>query len=374
MLIAGGTYVEECASPRFIALLGSGGRAALALQNLTGTVFHTFYHDSDEIIANFGANAVTHRSATVVKFNYLHPLARPQVSISSAEWSSASVVGNVVLRFGCLEGEFVVEAERAVYDPQGSNAFFRANGSVAERLIVVLNADEAVRLAGDRDLAAAGATILECENAEAVVIKRGTAGALIISPSSEPLVIPAFRTSIVNKIGSGDIFSAMIAYYWGHQRIALEKAVELASRQTADYVQTRILERPEQPPSREAAFGLPESLKPLIVADDQTTPALWLIDEACSALYNLGVADILVADGNLGLPEDIWLCDRNAVLALPQIYNGFALSIARAARDQGIPAVAFSEGAAVQNAFLQAGAQVSEDFAGSVYSIIWSQS
>jgi hypothetical protein len=60
------------------------------------------------------------------------------------------VAAENVVRFGMLEGDAIVHADRAVYDPQNV-AFpthFGANGSRAKHLALVLNRAEAAVLAG----------------------------------------------------------------------------------------------------------------------------------------------------------------------------------------------------------------------------------
>src|SRR3546814_19980827 len=82
-----------------------------------------------------------------------------------------------------LEGEAVVDAKVAIYDPQSAfgAVAFRANGSKAERLAIVLNRSEAAAISGLKDARQAGAWVLKEEAAEVVVLKMGPAGALVIT-------------------------------------------------------------------------------------------------------------------------------------------------------------------------------------------------
>lgn len=376
MIVAGGTYVEECVAPPSTVLLGSGGRAAMALEGLEPIEFHTFYPKPDEIRANFGRAATVYHSEIGITFRYLHPLARPQVNFTRCRASPpVRVTGNKVLRFGCVEGEFLVEADNAVYDPQGTGSSFRANGSNARRLAVVLNEDEVRLFRETNDLTAAAADVMMAEGAEVVIIKRGPAGAIVLRRETSTVdIVPAFRTNVVFKIGSGDIFSTMFAHYWCTCGLDATRAAELASRQAADYVQTRILPRPLEPPRLEEITGAPTKLRILLSADIDTTPGRWLAEEARAALLRLGVRDVRVpAVFQDPVPEEMF-ADCDAVLVLPRTGSGVAVTTAASARDAGKPCVAFAETNETSTALSNVGAIVVGDFSASVYSVIWSAS
>jgi hypothetical protein len=213
------------------------------------------------------------------------------------------------------------------------------------------------------------------ENADTVVIKRGPAGALVFCRGyTTPKIIPAFRTDAVFKIGSGDVFSAMFAHYWSTRGRDAATAAELASRQVADYVQTRILPRPAVLPQLEEVAGAPSKLRVLLAADVETTPALWLAEEARAALLNLGVAEVKSSNAfGILLPKEIFTtCD--VVLVLPRTETGLAALTAAAAVNFGIPCIGFAETIETSRALRQAGALVIGDFAASIYSVIWSAS
>ncbi|MDU6751132.1 MAG: nucleoside 2-deoxyribosyltransferase, partial [Bradyrhizobium sp.] len=82
-----------------------------------------------------------------LSFSYLHPMSVPAIFPTPRHIEAhvpISVKGDVVLRFGMLEGDAIVEANVAVYDPQSAFdvALFQANGSRARRLAVVMNRHE----------------------------------------------------------------------------------------------------------------------------------------------------------------------------------------------------------------------------------------
>lgn len=373
LVVAGGTYVEECVAPPSLALLGSGGRAALALANLEAVELHTFHPGEADILANFGPGSVTYASAARVRFRYLHPLARPELDWEQgAPTSAIRLACRKGLRFGCVEGDFVLAADEAVYDPQGGGATFRANGSSAGRLAVVLNEKEARGITGLSEPVLAARALMEADGADIVVVKRGPRGAIVVERGQEGhSAVPAFRTAVVNKIGSGDVFSAMFSYYWLTRRQPACLAAENASRQVADYVLTRVLARPAEPPACQAPVAAAGRPRVLVVADTETTAGLWLEAEAMEALAELEVAaaDRYFPGAACGLTAA--LAGHDVVLALPRTATGIAVEAARLARERGVPCVGLGEVPELEDELARAGATVVGDFAASVYSVLW---
>ncbi len=141
----------------------------------------TWREDITASASAFHLNVVVHPSPDEITFHYFHPMSR--VVIQPRQRQSATVFaveGDVILRFGFLEGDSVVHAHAAVYDPQTGVAppRFRENGSTVDRLAVVLNEWEA-ELATGAVGRAAGQAILEREEAEVAIIKSGPRGAMV---------------------------------------------------------------------------------------------------------------------------------------------------------------------------------------------------
>jgi hypothetical protein len=372
MIVAGGTYIERCITPSVQSLFGSGGRAALAIRNLDEVQLHTFYPDVRDIRANFGANAVVHPTDAAVTFEYLHPLARPHVSpfpLPRAE--AASVSGSRVIRFGCLESSFVVDAGCAVYDPQGDPALFLSNGSRADHLAIVLNAGEAQQLTGTDDVAEALRRILRGQKADAVVVKHGPDGALVGHGDGSTIThVPAFRTESLFKIGSGDVFSATFAHYWATEGDEPAKAAHKASLQVAGYVATRVLPCPAELPRYPVAAMLGAPPTVAIVADGGTIATQWMIEEATAALRHLGAATVTVPHGN---NQNVPLKNVDVLFAAPSTVDGWAMEAIRAAGRLKIPCIAFIEEAAVRWQSERWGATVVEDFSASLYAAMWAR-
>jgi sugar/nucleoside kinase (ribokinase family) len=116
-------------------------------------------------------------------------------------------------------------------------------------LALVLNHGEAKILTGEADPSHAAAAVARSDGAEVVVIKMGAAGALVFAGGSARHV-PAYQSSAVNKIGSGDVFSATFAHFWGERGQDAATAADLASRYTAGYVEDRILPVPATAPEK----------------------------------------------------------------------------------------------------------------------------
>src|SRR5690606_2595867 len=111
------------------------------------------------------------------------------------------------------EGDAVVHAQWAVYDPQNQDApvAFGANSSTTQHLALVLNSWEAQQMAGlpGANPQACARKIAQEQQAEVVIIKQGAQGAMVWA-NHQASQVPAYRTQNVWKIGSGDCF---VAYF-----------------------------------------------------------------------------------------------------------------------------------------------------------------
>lgn len=367
MIVAGGTYREQCVAPRAELLFGSGGRAALALQQVEQVVLHTFHPSEQEVLVNFGP-CVVHTSSSEITFQYLHPLARPRITPIPLPYSgTVEVHGDSVIRFGCLEGSFRVRASVAIYDPQsgGRPEPFHENGSSADRLALVLNSREARYLAREDDVRLAGPSIRKDTGAEVVVVKCGTVGALVFDENGMETV-PAYRTTRLFKIGSGDVFTAMFAHHWGTAGLPPVEAARLASRHVAAYVSNRTLPCHSMPPEFEPVTGDLGGRHVCIAVDDDDLANSWLVHEAREVLLDLGAGDVATTDTKHHL--------GSAVFAIPRHSMGRAMSIVVEANAAGVDCVIFSSNAAVTATARRAGITVVDDFAASLYAMAWGRS
>lgn len=248
--VVGGVYQEYCTHPRWNEIYGSAGRAALAIATLGTPVRLHSYMDDDalQVINNRGIwlkefKSIPTKVSSIVSFTYLHDMAVPNIrGIPNNPYNAIKVIQDKVVRFGMLEGDAIVQAKWAVYDPQnGKNGRpFGENGSTAEHLAIVLNAHEASHMAGmlGKPPSEVAPALGQQQHAEVVVVKMGAEGAFVWTAGKTDQV-PAFRTSRVWKIGSGDCFVAHFAKAWMHDGKSPAEAALIASMATAYYCDTR---------------------------------------------------------------------------------------------------------------------------------------
>ena len=299
MIIAGGCYREICERPKWSAFFGSGVRAAAALAGVTPHVeLYTYCHPERttglDDIRDRGVIVHALPSANEIAFAYLHPLSCPGVAPNISNIASEEPIicrGDVVLRFGILEGDAVVHGDRVIYDPQTVDkvAPFNKNHSSAKSLAIVLNASELRASVPHETIANAAKSIMLRDNADVAIVKCGAKGAAVLEKGKSLTWVPAFRTPQVFKIGSGDIFSATFAHYWGvEERPAIDAAM-LASQSTSAYCSSRELPipnkgaLPEFPPA-----SCKDRLGICIIGAKNTLANHWLLEEALWCLKALG--------------------------------------------------------------------------------------
>ena len=191
--VVGGVYREYCVHPRWNEIYGSAGRAALAIATMgTPVVLHSYMgNEARKVIDDkriwFDAfDVVSTNVDGIVGFTYLYDMAIPEIhGVPAQQHPPLQVTAEKVVQFGMLEGDAVVHAEWAVYDPQNVDSAqpYGANGSTAKHLALVLNAWEAAQMAGMPGLhpAESAAALAQRQGAEVVVVKMGPEGALVWS-------------------------------------------------------------------------------------------------------------------------------------------------------------------------------------------------
>ncbi len=324
MDIAGGLYRELCETPAWDAVFGSGGRAAAALVGVAPYVRLHTYSDRGtatvqavEAFRRLGIEVNTLARASDVVFSYLHPLSDPHIAPAPKEMPRAEplrVSADAVLRFGFLEGDAIVDARRAVFDPQTARhaASFRANGSKADHLALVLNEGELRALGADGDLPVAARRVMALESAKVLIVKRGVRGALVFDGPSDPVAVPAYRSPAVFKIGTGDVYSAWFAHLWAEAGASALEAATQASRAVAAYAGSRTL-----PPPRAELHPLSLTDHPgcvRLLGDPATLGRRFVLEEARYVLRGMGVrvdspgldgaeAETMTADATLIIAE-----------------------------------------------------------------------
>lgn len=329
--VVGGFYEERCTRPTWSQMFGSGGRAAAAIATYgTKVTFHTYTSPKSqsylEMVASvYKLEIQTSSIARAVAFSYLHDLADPHIAhVSPVQAAPLPIQQDHVVRFGMLEGDAIVQAQWAVYDPQNQGAPipFGANGSHAEHLALVLNSWEAQQMAGleQGDAEACARKIAQEQHAEVVIVKQGAQGALVWA-NQQAIQVPAYRTTNVWKIGSGDCFAAYFAQAWMEQKLTPAEAADFASRATAYYVDTKGFATPEflkkaSYPAISPAKGQPSNVakKVYLAGPFFHLGQIWLIDQARTLMQSMGLQVISpFHDIGLGTAEDVVPLDIQAI-------------------------------------------------------------
>lgn len=332
--IVGGVYQEYCVHPRWNEIYGSAGRAALAVATLgTPVVLHSYMNDyalqviNDKGIWLDAFQSIPAKVPGIVSFTYLYDMAVPEIRcIPERSHAPLLVTAEKVVRFGMLEGDAIVHAKWAVYDPQNARQGqpFRANGSTAEHLALVLNSDEASHMAGmpGEHPSKTAPVLAQQHDAEVVVVKMGPEGALVWTPTGTAQV-PAFRTNRVWKIGSGDCFVAHFANAWMHDGKTPAEAAGIASQATAYYCETQgfptadMLGKHRYPAVQLSAAHLQGVRRQVYLAGPFFDLAqVWMVQQARTNLRNMGLRVFSpYHDIGLGNAEDVVGKDLEAIHA-----------------------------------------------------------
>lgn len=246
--IIGGTYRESCYWPIWNSVFGSGWRAVRAyhcLEPNTCISFHTTGDDEVQKMMKVYAGSeslepfVTSNPSSI-RFYYDHPLSQPVIQGIKDDPFNLVAKGKYVIGFGMMEATTQIEGDYVVYDPQSpSHPFsFRSQGGKASHLALVMNEAEAKILTGENDILQIRETLFKREECECLIVKCGAKGAIVYRSSDDAGVrIPAFKTSHVWPIGSGDVFTTVFAYFWFNRTIP-ETAALKASLAAAIYCET----------------------------------------------------------------------------------------------------------------------------------------
>ncbi|WP_312341283.1 carbohydrate kinase family protein [Stutzerimonas nitrititolerans] len=375
MHIVGGLYRELCDVPFWDSTLGSGGRASLAAKALvSGVELFTYASSSDHSALRMleSEGIITHASArsSSIVFAYFHPLSSPHIEPPRASINlenSISVTGDAVLRFGFLEGDARITAHRAVYDPQTwhNPSLFEANGSTAKELALVMNELEARRITGIKELDLAAQHLIQEQGAQVVVIKQGARGASVYDDVGNISHVPAYRSSTVFKIGTGDIFSAVFAVHWARGRLSPQQAADLASRSVSVYCDTRAFEFDESILMRRQPVSSGIGSRVRLEGGVDSLGQRYTMEEARFALRELGVD---VACPQIDSTSAGWVTDATLV-----INDGLsAESLTRIADDRArsVPIITLHERTAAVGV-LPAARETTNDFTTAIYLAAW---
>lgn len=396
--VVGGVYREYCVHPRWNEIYGSAGRAALAIATLgTPVVLHSYMDDDAlQVINDKGVwldkfQAIQTKVSGIVGFTYLNDMAVPDIrGVPEQLHSPLAVTADHVIRFGMLDGDAIVHAERAVYDPQNGKRAqpFGENGSCAKHLAIVLNSFEASHMSGmpgEHPLKTAPALARQ-HGAEVVVVKMGAEGSLVWSANGT-VQVPAYRTSRVWKIGSGDCFVAHFANAWMHDGKTPAEAAEIASRATAYYCETQgfpiaddLAKQSFSAVQLSSAYLQGARRQVYLAGPFFDLAQVWMIHQARTNLLNMGLRVFSpYHDIGLGGAEDVVSKDlegihvSDLVLAVTDGLDAGTLYEIGYARALNKPVIVYSERHKGESLKMMegSGCTICTDFTTALYSTLW---
>jgi hypothetical protein len=394
--VIGGVYRERCLKPFWDEVFGSGARAASAIARMGTRVELHGYVDAlnrEVVLARAALERFRLRSTMIDRshsFEYYHGLDVPRISASDDLQKPLQVTAENAVRFGILEGDAIVHAESAVYDPQNVEhpAHFGANGSRAKRLALVLNRTEAAALAGMHK-----ATTSELANAlrmqtaaDVVVIKQGPLGAYVLEGRNRHHV-PAYQSARVWKIGSGDTFAGHFAHRWLIEGRSAAESADLASRATAFYCETQGLPSPAQlaefstrPISTSRRFKNGYRPSVYLAGPFFTLSNLWMIEQVRTSLTSMGLAVFSpyhdVGHGSAAdvVSKDLAAIDNvDAIFAISDGMDPGTVYEIGYARAEGKPVIVYCENETPEAKKMMqgSGCVLCDDFVSAVYQLLW---
>jgi len=397
--VAGGIYRERCMHPPWDRFFGSGGRAASALATMGVPVELYTYTDqlaAESFACEAALSGITLRSTPVSatpSFHYTHGLSVPTIHGGEQKYTPIEIKASDVLRFGMIEGDAIIRADRAVYDPQ--NAVdpqpFAANGSTATELALVLNRHEARLFLGQNsdevDDESAARALADKEKAAVVVIKRGPRGALVFDRGTITTV-PAYQTQRVWKIGSGDNFAAHFACAWLNDGLPAHEAANHASHATAYFCEhggiyasrSELNHFSRQPINVSSAWSKGDRPTVYLAGPFFNLPQLWLVEQARTALMDMGLKVFSpYHDVGHGSAEDVVGKDLQAIhdsalmLALADGLDTGTIYEIGYARAISHPVIVYSESESNEDRKMMegSGCVITDDFVTAIYHTVW---
>lgn len=375
MHIVGGLYRELCDIPSWDCTMGSGVRAAMATADLSpGSELHTYASSADNAairaLLGRGVTVKTTARSSPIVFAYFHPLSSPHVEPPREAISrlpTLRVTAEAVLRFGFLEGDAIVTADRAVYDPQTwrNPQPFSANGSTAGELALVLNELELREAAGIDNLDQAACHLINETGAQVVVVKKGACGASVYDAAGSVAHVPAYRSSKIFKIGTGDIFSAVFAVYWAERKMPAAQAADLASRSVSLYCETRTFKFDPLFLSQRHPVAAIAGARICIEGGTESIGQRYTMEEARFALRELGM-EVMCPETE----HEAGAWNADATLVIDDGLSSHALIRIRKAQAQGRPVVVLHERSNT-TVSLTKDIEVTDDFASAIYLAAW---
>ncbi len=199
--------------------------------------------------------------------------------------------------------------------------------------------------------------------------------------------VPAYRTSRVWKIGSGDCFVAHFANAWMHERRSPGEAASIASKATAYYCETQgfptrelllDFERPEVMVSDAYVRGaVPEIY---LAGPFFNLPQRWLIEQARTNLREVGLKvfspfhAVGLGSANDVVQKDLQaIHESNLMFAIVDGMDPGTVYEIGYARALGKPVIVYSQSEAEENVKMMVGSGcvMCDNYATAIYSALW---
>jgi len=402
--VAGGWYEEVCAEPHWHEYYGSGGRAAAALVGRKAAIRLLTYcpHAEKEKLEfaakSFGFSVETFgQASSLIRFQYLHWLRPPEIYPPNASSPQLLPIrandAENAIRYGFYEGDTIVKARRAVYDPQNAPdrvSTFADNGSSAEQLAIVCNFAEGSKLTGQTSPQDILNALLSVPNTVAAALKGAWRGVYVATKAATEL-IPSIPTANVHKIGSGDIFTAEFAYGWMALGLDPIAAARRASTQVAHYSNSASLPIPESATVTPAAAPPvpprkdPQKKYDLYLAGPFFNYAQLLVVQEMAGLFRDAGLRVFSPYHDVGLSGGVSHAPKIATQDLDGLrasriliacldgYDPGTVFEVGYARALGIPVLLYAPNLSELNTtmFTGTGCEVAKDFTAAVYRAVW---
>jgi hypothetical protein len=394
--VIGGCYREVCMSPEVAQFYGSAGRAATAIAARDRAVtLHTLAGPRSErearrLAALGGFEARIHKNEVDVSFGYIHPLQSWHINPGRGTFDASARLhvdapDDVALVFGMFEGKASATARTIIYDPQDGQMpvpYALTGCRASERLAIIMNSGEALRSTGAPTVEDAGRLILRENDATIVIVKSGARGSLVFTELSEaPQEVPAYFSRYMFGIGSGDIFAAAFAYFWGDRREDAGNATAKASKAVSHYVETRsdrLASDDELTVERQAVSVVPGQV--YLAAPFFNMSQRWLVEETRDQLLQIGlqvfspIHEVGRGDAHVVAARDLaGLEQSDRVFAILDGLDSGTMFEIGYARKMGIPVYAYAEliDADKNKMISGSGCRLINDYATAVYHTAW---
>lgn len=391
MIVVGGAYLEECASPRFAGLVGPGLRAAMALSGLSDHV-HLHTVAAQNLINDIRTTCQAFRMGVTlhclpggpllpVRFSYGNAL-RPLVPPPTTDKRPVIHLGErrePILLLELLEAEVTVVGRSVVYEPEtlSSRNLFTKGISRAARRGLVLKAQMFRDLSQGRPEPDVARDLSREAGAEVLVVRSELGSATVFQGDLPPEIVGPYETRRWHRLGMGNVFSAVFAYHWAERQAGAGDAAREACLAAAQYNEGGGL------PFRGALKGIQAEAPHLHVPlrSDYVLPRVRL--EGCNTRY---VERQLFFDANDALeilanevetrvrlsdlnPAPIFDDDFSAMLVLTDFADNDALDEAARAAVAGKPVISYREYSRYAAEPLEriAGVETVDDFITAIY-------